>query len=40
MYGIGVSVAALIDVKVFTKYLGFWANPKNGKKDQADLRLT
>lgn len=31
MYGIGVSVAALIDVKVFTKYLGFWANPKNGK---------
>ena len=28
MYGIGVSVAALIDVKVFTKYLGFWANPK------------
>jgi len=40
MFGIGVSVAALIDVKVFTKYLGFWANPKNGKKDQADLRLT
>ena len=40
MYGMGVSVAALIDVKVFTKYLGFWANPKNGKKDQADLRLT
>lgn len=31
MYGIGVSFAALIDVKVFTKYLGFWANPKNGK---------
>ena len=31
MYGIGVSVAVLIDVKVFTKYLGFWANPKNGK---------
>lgn len=31
MYGMGVSVAALIDVKVFTKYLGFWANPKNGK---------
>ena len=40
MYGMGVSVAAFIDVKVFTKYLGFWANPKNGKKDQADLRLT
>ena len=39
MYGIGVSVAALIDGKVFTKYLGFWANPKNGKKDRADLRL-
>ena len=34
MYGIGVSVAALIDVKVFTRYLGFWANPKNAKKDQ------
>jgi hypothetical protein len=32
MYGIGVSVAALIDVKVFTKYLGFWANPKDGEK--------
>jgi hypothetical protein len=31
MYGIGVSVAALIDVKVFTKYLGFWTIPKNGK---------
>ncbi len=31
MYGIGVSFAALIDVKVFTKYLGFWANSKNGK---------
>ena len=40
MYGIGVSVSALIDVKVFTKYLGFWANPKNRKKDQADLRPT
>jgi len=39
MYGIGISVAAFIDVKVFTKYLGFWANPKNGKKDQAGLRL-
>jgi hypothetical protein len=34
MYGIGVSAAALIDVKVFSKYLGFWAYPKNGKKDQ------
>ena len=32
MYAIGVSIAALIDVKVFTKYLGFWANPKNEKK--------
>ncbi len=32
MYGMGVSVAAFIDIKVFTKYLGFWANPKNGKK--------
>jgi len=32
MYGMGVSAAALIDVKVFTKYLGFWANPKNGIK--------
>ena len=31
MYGIGVSAAALIDVKVFTKYLGFWTIPKNGK---------
>ena len=31
MYGIGVSFAAFIDVKVFSKYLGFWANPKNGK---------
>jgi hypothetical protein len=40
MYGIGVSIAALIDVKVFAKYLGFWTNPMNGKKDQADLRLT
>ena len=40
MYGIGVSVAVLIDVKVFTKYLGFWANPKNGKKYRTDLRLT
>ena len=30
MYGMGVSVAAFIDVKVFTRYLGFWANPKNG----------
>ena len=27
MYGIGVSIAALIDVKVFTKHLGFWVNP-------------
>ena len=40
VYGIGVSVAALIDVKVFSKYLGFWAIPKNGKKVRADLRLT
>jgi hypothetical protein len=39
MYGIGVSVAAIIDVKVLTKYFGFWANPKIGKKDRADLRL-
>lgn len=29
MYGLGVSIAALIDVKVFTRYLGFWANPGN-----------
>ena len=29
MYGLGVSIAALIDVKVFTKYLGFWTNPMN-----------
>jgi len=28
MYGIGVSLAAIIDVKVFSRYLGFWANPK------------
>jgi len=27
MYGIGVSIAAFIDVKVFTTYLGFWVNP-------------
>jgi hypothetical protein len=40
MYGIGVSVAAFIDVKVFAKYLGFWANPKDGKKYRSDLRLT
>jgi hypothetical protein len=40
MYGMGVSAAAFIDVKVFTKYLGFWANPKNGREDQAGLRLT
>ena len=32
MYGIGVSIAALIDVKVFSKYLGFWVNPKIEKK--------
>ncbi len=32
MYGMGVSAAALIDVKVFTKYLDFWANPKIGNK--------
>jgi hypothetical protein len=25
VYGIGVSVAALVDVKVFARYLGFWA---------------
>ena len=31
MYGIGVSFAAFIDVKVFSKYLEFWANPKNEK---------
>ena len=29
MYGIGVLIAAIIDVKVFTKYLGFWVNPKH-----------
>jgi hypothetical protein len=29
MYGIGVSTAAIIDVKIFTKYLGFWGKPKN-----------
>ena len=39
VYGMGVLAAAFIDVKVFSKYLGFWANPKNGKKDQANLRL-
>ena len=39
MYGIGVSVAALIDVKVFSKYLGFWTNKKNGK-NRTYLRLT
>ena len=27
MYGIGVSVAALIDL-FFSKYLGFWSNPR------------
>jgi len=32
MYGIGVSVAAWLEVQVFTKYLGFWASPKSGKK--------
>ena len=32
MYGIGVSIAALIDVKVFTKHIEFWANPKNVRK--------
>ena len=32
MYGVGVSIAALIDVKVFSKYLGFWANPRTEKK--------
>ena len=39
VYGMGVLAAAFIDVKVFSKYLGFWANPKNGKKDQAYLHL-
>ena len=39
MYGMGVLVAAFIDVKVFARYLGFWANPKNGKKDRSALRL-
>ena len=39
VYGMGVLAAAFIDVKVFSKYLGFWANPKNGKKDQASLHL-
>ena len=32
MYGLGVSAAAYIDVKVFSKYLGFWATTKNGEK--------
>lgn len=27
MYAMGVSAAALLDVKVFSKYLGFWGNP-------------
>lgn len=40
MYGMGISVAAFIDGKVFSKYIGFWANPVNAKIDQADLRLT
>lgn len=31
MYAIGVSIAALVDVQVFTKHLGFWAVPKAGK---------
>ena len=31
MYGIGVSVAATIEKKVFTKYNKYWAKPKNGK---------
>ena len=31
MYGIGVSIAVIVDVKVFNKYLRFWANPKNEK---------
>jgi hypothetical protein len=39
MYGIGVSIAAFTDVKVFTRYFRFWAQPKNGKKDEANLRL-
>jgi hypothetical protein len=39
MYGFGVSAAALIDVKVFTKYLRFWANPKHEQKVQADLDM-
>jgi len=32
MYGIGVSLAALIDVKIFFRYLGFWANPNKEEK--------
>jgi len=39
VYGMGVLAAAFIEVNVFSKYLGFWANPEHGKKDQADLRL-
>jgi hypothetical protein len=38
MYGLGVSVAAFIDVRIFSKHLGFWANPKNGEKVQANVR--
>ena len=29
MYGIGVSIAAFLDVKVFTRYFGFWVITRN-----------
>jgi hypothetical protein len=31
MYAIGVSIAALIDVQVFTKYIRYWKIPEDGK---------
>ncbi len=31
MYAMGVSIAVFVDVQVFTKYIGFWAKPKDGK---------
>lgn len=29
MYGVGVSLAAFLDVKVFTRYFGFWGKTGN-----------
>lgn len=36
MYGLGVCAAAFLDVKIFSKYFGFWVTPMEIKMDQAD----